>query len=159
MSIDSNQNTLKILKSINNLKRYFINIGAEKIFFNELKKCSLWFGNGASATGFSKYIYINCIGGREDEIVMTARVLDGACLVSDIELSQGARQPFNFTGMLRLTVANIVNHIFDRLADNRFEDDGVTPAPAITITLGSDNLAKLTDAQKAIATDKNYILA
>lgn len=25
--MDSNQNTLKILKSINNLKRYFINIG------------------------------------------------------------------------------------------------------------------------------------
>lgn len=135
------------------------NFSGEKIFFNGLKKCDLWFGNGAGATGFSKYIYINCIGDREDEIIMKAGAHDGTCLVSDIELSQGARQPFNFTGMLRLTAANIVNHIFDRLADNRFEDDGVTPAPAITITLGSDNLAKLTDAQKAIATNKNYILA
>lgn len=80
-------------------------------------------------------------------------------MVTDLEISQGARQPLTFPGFNRLTADNIVNHIFERLADNRFEDDGVTPAPAITITIGAENLNKLTDEQKAIATDKNYILA
>jgi hypothetical protein len=58
-----------------------------------------------------------------------------------------------------MDVDSIVNNIFRKLADNNFEDDGVTPAPAIKITIGSANLAKLTDEEKAIATDKNYILA
>jgi hypothetical protein len=40
----------------------------EKIFFNALRKAYLWFGSSASYTCFTKYIYINCIGGRNDEI-------------------------------------------------------------------------------------------
>lgn len=134
----------------------------EKIFFNALRKAHLWFGSSASYTCFTKYIYINCIGGRNDEIYFQVdkySMYMNAHLVTDLEISQGARQPLTFPGFNRLTADNIVNHIFERLADNRFEDDGVTPAPAITITIGVDNLAKLTDEQKAIATDKNYILA
>ena len=51
-----------------------------------------------------------------------------------------------------LTKENIVNHILNKLGDNT----GQSP---LTITLGATNLAKLTDEEKAIATNKGFILA
>lgn len=133
---------------------------ATNLFFEGLRKGHVWIGGTGSAVTKTRYIYINCIGGRNDEIYLHHSTSTNAYVVDfDIEVSQGTRQPLKFSLIRGLTVDSIVNHIFERLADNRFEDDGVTPAPAITITIGSENLSKLTDAQKAIATDKNYILA
>lgn len=135
-------------------------IRANSVYFNGLKKCILFFGSTGGYVSTTKYMYVNCIGGRTDEIKMLhSSSTSASSTLTDIEISDGARQPLTFNLFRGLTAENIVSHIFERLADNRFEDDGVTPAPAITITIGSVNLAKLTDAQKAIATDKNYILA
>jgi hypothetical protein len=133
---------------------------ATNIFFEGLRKGHIWLGSTGAGVTSTRYIYINCIGGRNDEIYLQHSTNAAAYAGDfDIEISQGARQPLKFYLIRGLTVDSIVNHIFERLADNRFEDDGVTPAPAIKIEIGSVNLAKLTDAQKAIATDKNYILA
>jgi hypothetical protein len=52
-----------------------------------------------------------------------------------------------------------VSGILEPLADNTYEDDGVTLAAPITISIGTANIAKLNAAQIAIATDKNYTLA
>ena len=135
-------------------------IYAQKIYFNGLRKGTLFLGGTGSYSMFTTYMYINCIGERTDEIKMFhSNSTIAASTLTDIEISEGTRQPLTFNLFRGLTAENIVSHIFERLADNRFEDDGVTTAPAITITLGSVNLAKLTDEQKAIATDKNYILA
>lgn len=133
---------------------------AKEIYFNGLRKGTLYLGGSGSQSSYTTYMYINCIGGRTDEIKIFHSNNSGASsILTDIEISEGTRQPLTFNLFRGLLPENIVSHIFERLADNRFEDDGVTTAPAITITLGSVNLAKLTDEQKAIATDKNYILA
>ena len=50
-----------------------------------------------------------------------------------------------------LTAETMIN-IFNAIADR-------TGLTALTLTLGSTNLAKLSDAQKAIATNKNWTLA
>ena len=135
-------------------------ICAKEIYFNGLRKCTLYLGGTGSNSSYTTYMYINCIGGRTDEIKMFHSNNAGASsTLTDIEISDGTRQPLTFNLFRGLTAENIVSHIFERLADNRFEDDGVTTAPAIKIEIGSVNLVKLTDEQKAIATDKNYILA
>lgn len=54
-------------------------------------------------------------------------------------------------GSKALSISSMIN-LFDNLKNN----SGQT---AKTITLGSENLAKLTEAEKAIATNKNWILA
>lgn len=60
-------------------------------------------------------------------------------------------QTLNFGYSKLLTVDSILS-IFNALVD-------LTGSTAKTITLGSTNLAKLTDEQKAIATNKNWNLA
>lgn len=132
------------------------------LYFSNLKRGEFFLGSTGSNTNFhTEKIIINCCGGRTDEIKMihSSNVNADATTLKDIEISEGTRQPLTFNCFKGLLTENIVSHIFERLADNRFEDDGVTPAPAIKITLNSVNLSKLTDEQKAIATDKNYILA
>ena len=53
---------------------------------------------------------------------------------------------------IKLTVDSMINGIFNNLKD-------LTGNTAKTLTLGSNNLALLTDEQKQIATDKNWNLA
>lgn len=136
-------------------------IKAKKIYFHDLKKANIHLGGSSGWTNNVEYIYVNCIGDRTDHIFFNYyyNTVNSLAICTKIEISEGARQILTFKTFPNLTAENITEFIFERLADNRFEDDGVTPAPAIKITLGSVNLAKLTDAQKAIATDKNYILA
>lgn len=144
----------------NTTESMYADFHATNIFFEGLRKGHIWLGSTGAAITKTRYIYINCIGGRNDEIYLQHTTNTSGYVGNfDIEISQGTRQPLKFYLIRGLTVDSIVNHIFERLADNRFEDDGVTPAPAIKIEIGSVNLAKLTDEQKAIATDKNYILA
>jgi hypothetical protein len=84
-----------------------------------------------------------------------------------VELRQGARQRFTLDcpsfqvadPYVNMTAENIVSGILEPLADNTYEDDGVTLAAPITISIGTANIAKLNAAQIAIATDKNYTLA
>ena len=77
---------------------------------------------------------------------------DGWQGFADIELQEGWRKSLNVVAADQLTEENIVNHILNKLGDNSGQ-------PAITITLGSTNLAKLTEEEKAIATNKGFILA
>ena len=58
---------------------------------------------------------------------------------------------FNLSNSSKLTADSLLN-VLNALADN-------TGGTTYKITLGSTNLAKLTDEQKAIATNKNYTLA
>lgn len=72
--------------------------------------------------------------------------------ITDIELKQGWCKPLRLDlASTALTKENIVNHILNRLGTN-------TGSP-ITITLGATNLAKLTNEEKAIATNKGFTLA
>lgn len=145
---------------VSDRKNTYPDISAKEIYFNGLRKGTLYLGGSGGYSSNTKYMYINCIGGRTDEIKMfNFNHKDSSTSLKDIEISENTRQPLTFMVFIGLLPENIVSHIFERLADNRFEDDGITPAPAITISIGSVNLDKLTDAQKAIATDKNYILA
>lgn len=136
-------------------------LNAKEIYFQGLKKGNIYVGASASYSNTIEYMYINCIGEREDEIYILhiGRDFNTSVRNQHIEISEGTRQPLSFLEFIYMSADNIVNSIFKKLADNRFEDDGVTPAPAIKIAIGATCLAKLTDAQKAIATDKNYILA
>ena len=129
-----------------------------KLIFPTLNKGRIWIGSGASyANQYTRYIYIHCNGSKSDEIYLGANH-NTADYIINVEIREGARQIITIK-TLTMDVDSIVNNIFKKLADNNFEDDGVTPAPAIKITIGSKNLAKLTDEEKAIATNKNYILA
>jgi hypothetical protein len=99
---------------------------------------------------------LGCYGNPTDEISLG---FGSNPQVKDVEVREGARQIITLTNFTTLTADNIVAHIFEKLADNTYQEDGVTPAEPITITLGTANLNKLTAEQKAVATDKNYILA
>lgn len=71
--------------------------------------------------------------------------------LTDIELKEGYLKPLDVADCKALTADNIVNHMFAKL--------GVNTGDPITLTLGSTNLAKLTDEQKQIAIDKGWTLA
>lgn len=113
-------------------------------------------GSGSYSNNTTQYVYLGCKGEPTDTIQLW-HYYDNSS-VTDIEIRDGAKQPIILVGrggggqFVGLTEENIVNHIFNRLADNNDGDP-------ITITLGSTNLAKLTDEEKHIAIDKNYILA
>lgn len=72
--------------------------------------------------------------------------------LTDIILQDGWCKPLNVAVITNLTKENIVSHILNRLGDN-------TGQSAITITLGATNLAKLTEEEKTIATNKGFTLA
>ena len=131
----------------------------QKLIFPTLNKGRIWIGGNASYSNpITKNIYLSCNGNRNDEIYLGAATNTTNSNIINVEIREGARQIITIK-TLTMDVDSIVNNIFKKLADNNFEDDGVTPAPAIKITIGSANLNRLTDEEKAIATDKNYILA
>jgi hypothetical protein len=157
------ENLTVITESFFDTKNEYPTFAAKKVYLPNLKKCRYWLGAGASYNNsYCNYIYLGCYGDRDDEILIG--LSSGTHQYErDIEIREGARQKItlytNKNYQLNMTTENIINHIFKKLADNNFEDDGVTPSEPIKITIGSDNLNKLTDEEKAIATDKNYILA
>lgn len=148
------------IPSITTNPNSYPDIVASNVYLHGIKGCRINISGSSSYSDTTmKYIYIECCGERSDHIMLHggADHYNNNAL-SDIEISNGTRQRLIFKSIKNLTAENIVNHIFEKLADNRYEDDGVTEAPAIYITLESVNLAKLTDEQKAIALNKNYIL-
>lgn len=129
------------------------------IYFPVIKQLQFRLGGHAGySNDTTRYVYLGCKGEPTDEV----RVYNGYnyrpnpgnynTSVTDVEIRDGARQAITLDSLIGITAENIVNHIFNRLADNNDGDP-------ITITLGSTNLAKLTDTEKQIAIDKNYILA
>ena len=113
-------------------------------------------GSGTYSNSHTTRLYIGCKGKRGTQTKVWNYYSNTT--LTDLEIAEGARQTIMLSNLDGLTPDNIVSHILDRLADNNYEDDGVTKADPITITLGATNLAKLTDVQKAIATSKNYTL-
>lgn len=75
----------------------------------------------------------------------------GCAALEDVKLGQGWNMALNLSVSNNLTVDSMVA-MFNSLKD-------LTGDTAKTLTLGSTNLAKLTDEQKAIATNKNWTLA
>lgn len=78
----------------------------------------------------------------------------GSLNITDIQLGQGFNAPLTLSswwGTIRLT-ADVMVAMFESLAD-------LTGQNAKTLKLGASNLAKLTDTQKQIATNKNWNLA
>ena len=75
----------------------------------------------------------------------------GCTALEDVKLGQGWNMALNLSVSNNLTVDSIVM-MFGNLKD-------LTDETAKTLTLGATNLAKLTDEQKAIATNKNWTLA
>lgn len=78
----------------------------------------------------------------------------GSCNnLTNITFAEGSviNNSISFQYSTKLTVDSILN-IFNILKD-------LTGSTSATLTLGAGNLAKLTDEQKAIATNKNWVLA
>ena len=71
--------------------------------------------------------------------------------VEEIELQTGFNVSANFSNCTKLTAASMVA-MFNALANR-------SSTTANTLTLGSTNLSKLNDSQKAIATNKNWTLS
>jgi hypothetical protein len=71
--------------------------------------------------------------------------------ITKLTLEKGFNYPLDVSGLNSLS-AEVLVAIFESLAD-------LTGLTAKTLTLGTANLAKLTDEQKAIATNKNWTLA
>ena len=76
---------------------------------------------------------------------------DGCTALEDVQLGQDWNMSLRLNVSNNLTVDSMVA-MFNSLKD-------LTGTTAKTLTLGSTNLAKLTDEQKAIATNKNWTLA
>ena len=77
--------------------------------------------------------------------------LSGCNNLESITVGEGWNMSMRLDVTANLTVDSMVG-IFNNLKD-------LTGETAKTLTLGSTNLAKLTDEQKAIATNKNWTLA
>lgn len=142
-------------------------IKTKRVFLNAYKRGVFRIGgSGGYTNSTTKYIYVGCKGERTDSIRLYNNCYNGGCSLEMVQLREGARQPFTLDcpssqvadPYVNMNAENIVIGILEPLADNNYEIDGVTEAPAITINIGSANLAKLTDEQIAIATSKNYTL-
>lgn len=150
--------TIYVKNHITSFRNFGVVNNVKKLYFPTIESCYLWIGgNGAYYNSALDYVFLKCNGKRNQEIRLDSTQNTLTDKYRDIEIGEGARQIISIN--LYMTAENIVNHIFKKLADNNYEDDGITPAPAIKITIGSANLNRLTDEEKAIATDKNYILA
>jgi len=69
-----------------------------------------------------------------------------------VTVQAGFRASLNFSGIQTAMTAEKIMDILNNLADN-------TEYATLNIVMGSVNLAKLTDEQKQVATDKNYTLS
>ena len=139
------------VKTTNQTSNTYSSFYARQIYLDNYEKGVYRVGGSASyGNPHTTYIYCGCKGKPTDTIRFWHYYEQTQ--LTDFEIRQGARQPIELSNLTGLTAENIVNHIFEKLADN---SDG----NPITINIGSTNLAKLTDEQKAIAQNKNYTLA
>lgn len=80
-----------------------------------------------------------------------ANAIYGCDVLERIELQAGFNVSANFSNCTNLSAQSMVE-MFEALKD-------LTGQTSKTLTLGSTNLAKLTDTEIAIATDKNWVIA
>ena len=149
------------LETSNNDGTYYAMFVVKRLYLNAYKKGIFRIGGHAAYTNTTtEYIYVGCKGGPTDVIRLNNYCYGGGCTLAKVQLREGARQPFTLDcpsfqvadPYVNMTAENIVSGILEPLADN-------TDGSPITINIGSANLAKLTDEQKAIAQNKNYTLA
>lgn len=84
-------------------------------------------------------------------VASTSYFLYGCVALENIELGDNWNASIRFDVSNNITIDSMVS-MFNALKD-------LTDGTAKTLTLGATNLAKLTDEQKAIATNKNWTLA
>ena len=112
-----------------------------------------------SVTSIGNYAFAGCTSLKSITIPSSVtsvsdNAFQGSLNITDIQLGQGFNAPLTLSswwGTIQLSVDCMVS-MFNALAN-------LTGQDAKTLTLGAKNLAKLTDAQKQIATDKNWNLA
>lgn len=123
----------------------------KKLYFPKLEILSITRGASRLIVNMSKleYLYLGYdTNDRNNSILIQPNTTPN---LTDIELKEGYLKPLDVADCKALTADNIVNHIFAKL--------GINTGDPITLTLGSTNLAKLTDEQKQIAIDKGWTLA
>lgn len=112
-----------------------------------------------SVTSIGNYAFADCTNLKSitisnSVISISDTAFRGSLNITDIKLGQGFNAPLTLSswwGTIQLT-ADVMVSMFEALAD-------LTGQTAKTLTLGATNLAKLTDTQKQIATNKNWNLA
>lgn len=112
-----------------------------------------------SVTSIGNYAFAGCTNLKSITIPSSVtsvsdNAFQGSLNITDIQLGQGFNAPLTLSswwGTIQLSVDCMVA-MFEALAD-------LTGQTAKTLALGAKNLAKLTDTQKQIATNKNWNLA
>lgn len=135
----------------NNYSYFMLGTCIKKLHFPKLEILSITRGVSRLINNMSKleYLYLGYdTNDRNNSILIQPNTTPN---LTDIELKEGYLKPLDVADCKSLTADNIVNHMFAKL--------GVNTGDPITLTLGSTNLAKLTDEQKQIAIDKGWTLA
>ena len=144
------------------------------IYYYVLEIGTYWVAGSAAAgygSYYNKYILFGCKGTRTQLIkvdgyattfTFEVEIGDKEYIDAGLQPRWQPRQPLNFAKVV-LTAENLALRILDRLADNTYEDDGVTPAEPITITLGASNISRLEADETyapyiAAAQAKNYTI-
>ena len=112
-----------------------------------------------SVTSIGNYAFADCTNLKSitisnSVISISDNAFQGSLNITDIQLGQGFNAPLTLSswwGTIQLSVDCMVA-MFGALAE-------LTGQTAKTLKLGATNLAKLTDEQKQIATNKNWNLA
>ena len=113
----------------------------------------------SSVTSIGNYAFAGCTNLKSitisnSVISISETSFRGSLNITDIKLGQGFNAPLTLSswwGTIQLSVDCMIS-MFEALAD-------LTGQTAKTLKLGATNLAKLTDEQKQIATNKNWNLA
>jgi hypothetical protein len=117
---------------------------AKKVYCPEFKKGSYRVaGHAGWNNGETVYMYVGCKGEKTDSIRFygyydTGYQINTSPNLTDFEIRQGACQNLSVFGLIALTAENMYNHILCRL-----KQDEAGCGDGVTITLGSDNIAKL----------------
>ena len=118
---------------------------------------SVAIGNNVTSIGsyaFSKCTNLKNVAISNSVTAIFDNAFQGSLNITNITLEAGFNAPLTLSswwGTIQLT-ADVMVAMFEALAD-------LTGQTAKTLALGAKNLAKLTDAQKQIATNKNWNLA
>lgn len=128
---------------------------------SRLKEVTL---NGAENVADTISMFYGCssltsatIGGYWEHLSVADNMFYGCSSLTDFSGLRNVRLSLNLSPCSSLTQTSLLNTI-NGLYD--FTGNGVTPSSGQgTLTLGSTNLAKLSDEEKAVATNKGWTLA
>ena len=128
---------------------------------SRLKEVTL---NGAEYVADTSSMFYGCgplnsvtIGGHWEHLSRADNMFYGCSSLTDFSGLRNVRLSLDLspcTSLTQTSLLNTINGLYD------FTGNGETPSSSQgTLTLGSTNLAKLTDEQKAVATSKGWTLA